>query len=104
MEKEYKNDEAKLARQLVWMGILLRRSDTVSLNTKLEVQRRLDMYDRLWEEDPKIQEVLADREVKGEAKGEIRGIQKSIVKLVGKRFPALLELAQQRVCRTDKQS
>jgi hypothetical protein len=50
-------------------------------------------YDSLVDEDPEVQERVA----RGEAEGEIRGAQKMVTNLVEVRFPALSELAQERV-------
>ena len=50
-------------------------------------------YDSLVDEDPEVQERVA----RGEAEGEIRGAQKIVVGLMEARFPALTELAQERV-------
>jgi hypothetical protein len=51
------------------------------------------MFDDLMEKDPKMQRFRAE----SEARGEIKGLQLSILTLVEARFPALLGLAQQRV-------
>ncbi len=50
-------------------------------------------YDSLVDEDPEVQERVA----RGEAEGEIRGAQKIVAGLIEARFPALTELAQERV-------
>jgi hypothetical protein len=39
----YREDEVTLSQQLVWMELLLERADTVPLQEKEEVQRRLSM-------------------------------------------------------------
>ncbi|HCI82911.1 MAG TPA: hypothetical protein DHW02_24835 [Ktedonobacter sp.] len=49
--KYYENDNAPLARRLLWFSILLRRSQTVSLEDKQVVQERLKMYNDLLEEE-----------------------------------------------------
>lgn len=53
--KYYENDNAPLARRLLWFGILLRRSQTVSPEDKQVVQERLKMYDDLLEKDAFVQ-------------------------------------------------
>ena len=50
-------------------------------------------YDSLVDEDPEVQEWVA----RGKAEGEIRGAQKMVVGIVQARFPALTELAHERV-------
>ncbi|HLJ32000.1 MAG TPA: hypothetical protein VKU38_00025 [Ktedonobacteraceae bacterium] len=109
----YKYDESRLARQLVWLGILLRRADTVAPLDKAKVEERLTMYERLWEEDPKIQKYLADKSEErmrqglrqgleqgleqGRTQGEILASQRLVVEYVQLRFPAIAVLAQQKV-------
>ena len=48
------------------MELLLERTDTISAQDKRKIQERLDMYDRLWEENPKVQKIRAESEAKGE--------------------------------------
>jgi hypothetical protein len=120
----YRYDESKLARRLVWLGILLRRADTVSPIDKAKVEERLTMYERLWEEDPKIQKYLADKvdervkqveqamkqgleqgleqglaqgKAEGKTEGEMLASQRLVVEYVQLRFPTIAELAQQKV-------
>ena len=50
-------------------------------------------YDSLVDEDPEVQERVA----RGKAEGEIQGAQKIVAGLIEARFPALTELAQERV-------
>ena len=49
------------------------------------------MYDRLWEENPKVQKIRAE----SEAKGEVQAMQRMLVSVVKARFPALTQLAQE---------
>lgn len=109
----YKNDESKLARRLVWLGILLRRADTVSPLDKAKVEERLTMFESLWEDDPKIQKYLADKgdermkqgleqgkaegKAEGKVEGEMLASQRLVVEYVQLRFPPIAELAQQKV-------
>lgn len=46
------NDAEKLARELRWMGILLRRADIVPLEDKRQIEERLYMFDDLMARDP----------------------------------------------------
>jgi predicted transposase YdaD len=99
-----------LARQLLWMGTFLRRTEMVSPQDKLRVEERLKMFDSLLEQDPYIQElkdrVAAEAEAKGKAKGkaegEVKGLQVAVIEIVRRRFPALLDITQQRVERVRK--
>jgi hypothetical protein len=93
MVQYYQQDEAALMREVRWMGIILRRANIVPLEDKRIIEERLSMFDDLMEKDPKMQRFRAE----SEARGEIKGLQLSILTLVEARFPALLGLAQQRV-------
>jgi len=69
---------------------ILQRSNMVSAQDKQIVEAHMDIhYDSLVDEDPEVQERVA--------RGEIRMAQKMIIGLVEARFPALIELAQERV-------
>src|SRR5450755_108657 len=93
MVQYYQQDEAALMREVRWMGIILRRANIVPLEDKRIIEERLSMFDDLMEKDPRMQRFRAE----SEARGEIKGLQLSILTLVEARFPALLGLAQQRV-------
>jgi flagellar biosynthesis/type III secretory pathway protein FliH len=92
MIEYYKNDEITLARDLRWMGIMLRRTDCVLEEEKRMIQERLSMYDDLMENDPEMKrlrakyaaeglaEGLAEGEAKGLAKGEAKGLAKGEAK------------------------
>ena len=106
----YREDEITLAQQFIWMQLLLARTDTISAEEKSKIQEQLNMYDRLWEDNPKIKKIRADSKaegivegmVKGKAEGEIATLQKMLVHIVSLRFPALTELVQQRVKQLNK--
>ncbi len=105
----YREDEVTLAQQIIWMELLLERTDTVPLAEKRGIKEELKVYDPLWEENPKVRKIraeskaegLAEGEAKGkaegEAKGEAKGLQMALVSAVKVRFPELTELAQQKV-------
>ena len=109
----YREDEVKLSQQLIWMEVLLARTDMVPQVEKHKIQERLSMYDQLWEENPKIRKIRAESKaegiaegeakglVEGEAKGlvegEAKGLQTALVTTVQIRFPALSELAERQV-------
>ena len=109
----YKDDEVTLAQQFVWMELLLGRTDTVPVQEKEKIWRKIKMYDPLWEEHPKVQQIRAESEAKGkiegEAKGEARGIiqgellalRRLLVNIVRTRFPALIEVAQREAGRIE---
>jgi hypothetical protein len=95
----------KLARQLLWMGTFLRRTEMVSPQDRFRVEERLTMFDSLLEQDPYIQELkarFAAEAAEAEVKGEVKGLQIAVIEIVRRRFPALLDIAQQRVERVNK--
>ena len=93
----YREDEVTLVDQLIWMSLLLERTDTIPAQEKSEIERQLHMYDALWEESPKIQKIKAE----SEAKAELRAAQRMFVKIVSARFPTLSELAKEQAAQID---
>jgi hypothetical protein len=89
----YREDEVTLADQLIWMSLLLERTDTIPLQEKSEIERQLHMYDALWEESPRIQQERA----KSKAEGELQAAQAMFVNIVSARFPNLTEQAKEKV-------
>jgi len=89
MRQRYKRPQ--LVRHLTRFRIILHRTKTLSEQVKQSVEEYMHMYqyDSLLDEDPEIQE--------RKTSSEIRGAQKIVVDFVEARFPALTELAQQRV-------
>jgi len=108
MVEYYKEDDALIARQFVWMSIMLRRAETIAPQQKQRIQERLRMFERLWDEDPEIQRIKAEAQAQGEARGEARGkaegeakaievSQELVVLVVGTRFPTLAPLVREKV-------
>ncbi len=68
------------------------------------------MYDRLWEETPKIQKIRAESKaegksegiVEGKAEGKVEALQDILVTTVELRFPALSDLVGKQVKRINK--
>src|SRR6266852_5162165 len=85
-------------------------AEMVSPQDKRRVEERLKMFDSLLEQNPYIQElkdrVAAEAKAKGkaegEAEGEVKGLQVAVIEIVRRRFPALVDLTQQRVERVRK--
>lgn len=104
----YKHSEAKLARRLLWLGTFLRRAEILPSQEKQKVKERLDMFEDLLEQDEYVQKQralgeeigLARGEEIGLAKGEVLALQRTLVDIASRRFPALTELARQRAERT----
>ena len=99
MVKYYQGNTAKLAEELRWMGIVLRRVKTLPRSAKREIQERLNMWDDLMERDPKMKKIRKESEAKGKAQGVAEGLQQAVITIVTLRFPPLTELAQQKVAR-----
>jgi predicted transposase YdaD len=113
MAQWYQGNDAQLANQLKWLGVMLRRAEIMPLEDKHEIEERLDMWDNLLEQDPYLQKKIARGRIEGEAKGkaegeakgkaegrakgEIEGLQNAVVRIVKGRFPDLAEQAQQKV-------
>ena len=109
----YREDEVTLAQQIIWMELLLERTDTVPPSEKRRIQEELKVYDPLWEENPKIRRIRAESEAKGlaegeakglaegEAKGLAEGLQMALVSAIRVRFPELADLAQQKVVKVN---
>ena len=93
----YREDEVTLADQLIWMPLLLERTDTIPPLEKSEIERQLHMYDSLWEESPKIQKIRAE----SEARGELRVARRMFINIVSVRFPTLTELAKKQAALID---
>jgi hypothetical protein len=102
MVKYYKGNDTKLAEELRWMGIALRKVKTLPRNEKREIQERLNMWDDLMERDPKMRKIRKESEAKGKTQGLAEGLQKAVITVINLRFPPLTELAQQKVTRVQK--
>lgn len=106
MVEYYKGNDTKLAQELRWMGIVLRRVKSISHAAKREIEKRLNMWDDLMEKDPKMRKIRRESEAKGRAKGRteglVEGLRQAVITAVRLRFPHLIELARQRVALINK--
>ncbi len=48
--EHYNGDETEIKRQLLWMGVMLRRSETIPLEEKEKMQEDFRMYNKYLEE------------------------------------------------------
>jgi predicted transposase YdaD len=74
MTKVYKCHE--LGYRFMWFYRILRRTDTMSEEDKQTIEKELKMqfnYEELIQDDPVIQNLLAERELKGEVRGKAEG-------------------------------
>ena len=122
MVQYYQGNDTKLAQELRWMGIVVRRVKTISRADKREIQERLNMWDDLMEKDPKMRKIrkeseargrteglaegktegLAEGKTEGLKEGLAEGLRNAIVTTIRVRFPDLTEQAQQIVAQISK--
>jgi predicted transposase YdaD len=110
LEELYQVDKAKLSDAIVWMRLLLERSDTVSSPEKEQIEKRLSMYNELWDNNPMVQktreqgrqEGIQEGRQEGRQEGLQEGLQRSLVTAIRIRFPDLAEFAQYQVSHFDK--
>jgi len=92
----YRDKESQLARRLLWLSIFLKRAEALPPADKQRVKERINMFDELFEQDEFVRKQRALGRAEGEAIGEVRASQRMLVNIVRGRFPALVELAQQK--------
>ncbi len=90
-------DGGVIAQQIMWLEILLERTDTIASLAKQEIGEELKMYDRLWEESSLVRRIRAESEAKGKLEGELQATKRTLINSVKARFPSLAELAQQQI-------
>jgi predicted transposase YdaD len=95
MTQVYKRHE--LGYRLMWFYRILRRTTTMSEQDKLIIEKELKMqfnYEDLIQDDPVVQNLLAERELKGKTEGNVEGELKarkeSILSLLTARFSSAL--------------
>lgn len=98
MKEWYTGQPKRLATHLLWFGTFLYRTDTVSPEDKGRIAKKMENLDSLLEQNPYVQKKSAE----AEEKGEIKALQRSVVNIVKRRFPALTDLAQQQVAQINK--
>lgn len=95
MIAHYGRDSDDLKEQLAWMRVFFEKTTTITPEEKQKIWEVFIMLglDKLLDESPWIQRERA----KSEAKGELKAARASVETLVNARFPALSELASQKV-------
>lgn len=97
----YQEDEVTLSQQIVWLELLLERTDTIAPQEKREIQEQLKVYDSLWNDNPKVQKIRAESKAEGElegiAKGETKAWQDAVIETITMRFPSLVKPMRQQV-------
>ena len=77
----------------MWSYRILRRTDTMPEEDKLIIEKELKMqfnYEELIQDDPVVQNLLVERELKGNVDGEIKARKESILSLLTARFSSAL--------------
>jgi flagellar biosynthesis/type III secretory pathway protein FliH len=121
MVKYYQSNDTKLAQELRWMGIVLRRAKMPRRDIR-EIEERLTMWDDLFERDPKMRKIRKESELKGLAEGKAqglaegealglakgeaigltKGLQTAVITAIKLRYPPLTEIAQERISLVNK--
>jgi predicted transposase/invertase (TIGR01784 family) len=102
----YKDNEAKLLRRVLWFSTLLKHieKDAKSPSDFEKVRKRLDLFDKLLEENDLVirQRALGleEGERKGKKEGEIQSSQQILLDFLQARYPALVEQAEPRITQT----
>jgi len=94
----YREDEVALSQQIVWLKLLLERTDTVPPLEKEKIKERLSMFDQLFEESPMIQQLrekYLEQGIQKKSREELQRLQRMLVNLVQTKYPDLSEFAQQ---------
>ncbi len=103
-EMKHRYKETQLGQHLVRFRTILRRSKTISVQDKQEVEDHLHQFDSLLDKDPYIQEQKALERALGRNEGIYEGrvqeLQQMLIEVVEERFPSLVGLAQQRAKQT----
>jgi len=126
LQEIYRDDVVPLAQQYIWINLLLERTTTISRSEKGEIFKELSMYEALWDQSPRVQQIRAESEAEGRMKGrmegraeglnlgltqgitqgitqgEARALRRILVHIVKARFPALNDLAEQEAERLNK--
>ncbi|HEV2662209.1 MAG TPA: hypothetical protein VGU68_16495 [Ktedonobacteraceae bacterium] len=90
----------QFGHHLIRFRRIMQRSKAMSEQDKKLVEEELRMhmaYDWFLDDNPDVQERVEKGMEKGIKKGRLQGLQRSVLKIVKKRFPSLMDLTQQRV-------
>ncbi len=89
MKEYYKEQEGRFSGHFVWFSTFLYRSTIVSEEHKERIKQKMKEIGSLHEGNPLLEELKAE--------GEAQGLRTAVLTSVRVRFPALTELAQQKV-------
>jgi hypothetical protein len=96
MKAFYARDETQLCMHLLWFDTLLDRTTTVSENDKERTREAMNEFESLLDSGHFVRQRVAKSRAEALAEGEAKGLQEALAITVELRFPALLELAQEK--------
>lgn len=127
MKQQY-DDTTEFSNRILWFRTLLARVETLPLEEKLKVEREINMFEQLLDEDPSIKArvkraALEEREkIAAEQAAEaakqaaqraaeiaaeraaLQELQTTMMQIIQRHFPSLTDLAQQRIAQVDSSS
>jgi hypothetical protein len=109
----YRDDQATLAQQLIWMQLLLERTDTVPDVEKEKIEEMLDFFEELWETSPRVQRLREQMRQQYHVEGRQEGLEEGrqeglkvlqdvLVNTVQARYPDLAELVRRQADHFDE--
>lgn len=91
----------KLARRLLWLRTLLSRTTRIVPEDKLIVEKEIDMFDELLDDDPYLKERDQRVAERARVQAAIQALRKVTIDVVRRRFPALVTLAEQKAAQVN---
>jgi hypothetical protein len=70
----YRDNDWRLARELLWFGLLLRRVTSIPSEVKQRIEERLSMWDNLIAEDPKLKKWFDMERLEGREEGRAESL------------------------------
>lgn len=92
-ELKVRYEGSELSHRLLWLRTLLGRAESIPKEDKEAVEKEIDMFDELLDEDPYLQE--------RDALVALRESRDAVVEVVIARFPNLTDLARQCVLKVE---
>ena len=110
MKESYRDQPTRFSSHLLWFGVFLKRTTTVSPQDKERILTKMTDFESLLDENPFVEKRKLEAEEKGIEigreegleKGRTEGLQEAVVCLIETRFPPLTELAQRKVSKISK--
>lgn len=94
----YRDNDWRLARELLWFGLLLRRVASIPFEVKQRIEEKLSMWDNLIAEDPKLRKWFDMKRLEGREEGRAEvlaevsaALRSTVLRTLEMRFPRLVE-------------